>query len=91
VLTEDVEQMNVRQRSAILFFVLALQTGLTVLEPDERFIQLFINISITCDFLMFYIHGSMVDPLLRSLSVNRNKSINRYGVEYYELLIIFFN
>ncbi|XP_060857979.1 protein TRC8 homolog isoform X1 [Metopolophium dirhodum] len=78
VLTENVEQMNIRQRSAILFFVLALQTGLTALEPDERFVQLCINISITCDFLMFYIHGSMIDPLLSSLSVNRNKSINRH-------------
>lgn len=83
MLTEDVEQMNIRQRSAILFFVLALQTGLTALEPNERFIQLCINISITCDFLMFYIHGSMINPLLSSLSINHNKSINRYGVKYY--------
>jgi len=82
LLTEDEEQMNVGKRSAILFFVLALQTGLTVLEPDERFIQLILNICLTCVFLMFYVHG-LVEPFLCSLSVHRNNSINRYNVKYY--------
>jgi len=68
--------MNIGNRSAILFLILALQTGLTALELEERFEQLCLNICFTCDFLLFYIH-SLLNPLLKSLSVNRNKSINR--------------
>lgn len=77
--TEDGEPMSVGNRSALLFFLLALQSGLTSLEPEECFIQLCLNISLTCDFVLFYIYG-LVEPLLSSLTVNRNRSINKYGV-----------
>jgi len=79
--TGNVEPIDIGKRSAILFVVLAFQTGLTVLEPEERFIQLCRNFCLTCDFLMFYIH-SLVDSLLSSLSLNRNTSVNRYYVKY---------
>lgn len=79
LLTENVEHINIGKRSAILFVLIAFQTRLTALEPEERLIQLFRNLCLTSDFLMFYAH-SLVDSMLSSLTVNRNMSLNRYSV-----------
>lgn len=38
------EEKSVASVSAVLFFVLALQTGLTSLEPDKRFARLCKNL-----------------------------------------------
>jgi len=77
LLTVDGDEFNVGKRSAMLFIVLAFQTGLTDFEPEERFIHLCRNFCLTIDFLMLHIHN-VVDKSLRSLSINRNTSINRY-------------
>lgn len=40
----DADEKSVASVSAVLFFVLALQTGLTSLEPDKRFARLCKNL-----------------------------------------------
>ncbi|XP_026819954.1 protein TRC8 homolog [Rhopalosiphum maidis] len=77
LLTEDVEQINIENVLAVLFYLLAIQTGLTVTEPEERFVQLYRNFCLTCGILLIYVH-SLVNPLLLSLSISQNSSLNRH-------------
>ncbi|KAF0752437.1 protein TRC8 [Aphis craccivora] len=75
--TEDVEQINIEYVSAALFYVLALQTGLTVIEPEERFIRLYRNFCLVCGIILIYIH-ILVDSLLMTLSITQNSSFNKH-------------
>ena len=73
---EDDEDKSVASVSAVLFFVLALQTGLTGMESEKRFHQICKNLCLLLTAILHFIH-SMVQPVLMSLSASR--SSNKYS------------
>lgn len=74
--TED-DDKNMGTVSAILFFILALQTGLTGLDPDKRLSRLCKNLYLLGTAITHFVH-SMVHPLLMSLSASRNMHVQRH-------------
>ena len=68
---EDAEEKSVASVSAVLFFVLALQTGVTSLEPEKRFARLCKNLCLLLTALFHFIHN-MASPVLMSLSASHN-------------------
>ncbi|CAI9718692.1 protein TRC8 homolog [Octopus vulgaris] len=68
---------NVGLLSAMLFLVLALQTGLTSLEVDARLVRLFRNFCLLSTAIFHFVH-SMVHPILMSVSASRNSVPNRH-------------
>lgn len=78
LMTEDEEEKSIGTVSAVLFFILALQTGLTGLEPEKRFIRLYRNFCLLFTAILHFTHN-MVNPLLMSLSASRNRSIQKHG------------
>ncbi|KAI1305785.1 Protein TRC8 -like protein [Halotydeus destructor] len=75
---EDPEDRSIGTVSAILFFILALQTGLTSMEPEKRFQRLHRNLCLLFTAILHFIHN-MVSPLLFSLSASRNMSWKRHS------------
>ena len=74
LLSEDYDDdKSIGTVSAILFYILALQTGLTSLTPDKRFIRLCRNLCLLVTALLHFIHN-IVAPILMSLSAARNPS-----------------
>lgn len=77
LLTEDDDDKSVGTVAAILFYILALQTGLTSLDPEKRFIRLCRNCCLMFTALLHFIHN-LVSPLLMSLSASHNPSLHRH-------------
>lgn len=78
LLSEDYdEDKSIGTVSAILFYILALQTGLTSLSPDKRFIRLCRNFCLLITALLHFLHN-IVAPILMSLSAARNPSRKRH-------------
>uniref|UniRef100_A0A1L8DSR7 Putative e3 ubiquitin ligase n=2 Tax=Nyssomyia neivai TaxID=330878 RepID=A0A1L8DSR7_9DIPT len=78
LMSEDYdEDKSIGTVSAILFYILALQTGLTSLSPDKRFIRLCRNLCLLVTALLHFLHN-IVAPLLMSLSAARNPSRKRH-------------
>ncbi|GLG94169.1 hypothetical protein R5R35_006738 [Gryllus longicercus] len=77
LLTEDDDDKSIGTVSAILFYILALQTGLTGLDPEKRFVRLCRNFCLLFTALLHFIHN-IVNPLLMSLSASRNPSLHRH-------------
>lgn len=75
---DDGEDRNLGKISAILFFVLALQTGLTEISAELRFVRLYRNLCLLLTANLYIIH-SMVNPLLLTLSASKNRSLNRHA------------
>merc|ERR1712066_241856 len=65
------EEKSVASVSAVLFFVLALQTGLTGMESEKRFQQICKNLCLLLTAILHFIH-TMVQPVLMSISASRN-------------------
>lgn len=63
--------------SAIMFFILAIQNGLTFLEPQVRLIRLYRNCCLLFTALLHFIHN-IVNSLLNSLSASHNMSLHRH-------------
>ncbi|KAM4704857.1 E3 ubiquitin-protein ligase RNF139 [Rhinophrynus dorsalis] len=61
----------------VLFFILALQTGLSGLKPEERLVRLCRNICLLLTAILHFIHG-MTDPVLMSLSASHVSSFRRH-------------
>ncbi|KAF3706972.1 E3 ubiquitin-protein ligase RNF139 [Channa argus] len=61
----------------VLFFILALQTGLSSLKPDERLVRLSRNMCLLLTAILHFIHG-MTDPVLMSLSASHVSSFRRH-------------
>ncbi|XP_055376185.1 protein TRC8 homolog isoform X2 [Condylostylus longicornis] len=79
LLSEDLdEDRSLGTISAILFYILALQTGLTSLSPDKRFIRLCRNLCLLVTALLHFLHN-IVSPILMSLSAARNPSRKRHA------------
>lgn len=78
LLTGEEDDKSIGTVSAILFYILALQTGLTTLEPEKRFIRLCRNFCLLFTALLHFLHN-IVNPLLMSLSASHNPSIHRHA------------
>lgn len=79
LLAEDSdEEKSLGTVSAVLFYILALQTGLTSLSPDKRFIRLCRNLCLLVTALLHFLHN-IVSPILMSLSAARNPSKKRHA------------
>ena len=63
--------------SGILFFVLAEQSGLTILEGEKRYIRLCRNFCLLFTAMLYFVHN-MVNPVLMSLSASRHMSLYRH-------------
>ncbi|XP_077086152.1 E3 ubiquitin-protein ligase RNF139-like [Siphateles boraxobius] len=61
----------------VLFFILALQTGLSGLIPEERLVRLSRNMCLLLTAILHFIHG-MTDPVLMSLSASHVSSVRRH-------------
>ncbi|OCT77154.1 hypothetical protein XELAEV_18032350mg [Xenopus laevis] len=61
----------------VLFFILALQTGLSGLKPEERLVRLCRNMCLLLTAVLHFIHG-MTDPVLMSLSASHVSSYRRH-------------
>lgn len=72
------EDKSIGTVSAILFYILALQTGLTSLSPEKRFIRLCRNLCLLVTALLHFLHN-IVSPILMSLSAARNPSRKRHA------------
>ena len=68
---ESEEEKSVASVSAVLFFVLALQTGLTGLDSEKRFQQICKNLCLLVTAILHFVH-TMVQPVLMSISASRN-------------------
>uniref|UniRef100_A0AAG5CR87 RING-type domain-containing protein n=1 Tax=Anopheles atroparvus TaxID=41427 RepID=A0AAG5CR87_ANOAO len=79
LLSEDYdEDKSIGTVSAILFYILALQTGLTSLTPDKRIVRLCRNMCLLVTALLHFLHN-IVAPILMSLSAARNPSRKRHA------------
>uniref|UniRef100_A0A3Q3DKV8 E3 ubiquitin-protein ligase RNF139 n=1 Tax=Hippocampus comes TaxID=109280 RepID=A0A3Q3DKV8_HIPCM len=61
----------------VLFFILALQTGLSGLDPEERLVRLSRNMCLLLTAILHFIQG-MTDPVLMSLSASHVSSFRRH-------------
>ncbi|KAJ0055207.1 hypothetical protein NL108_012734 [Boleophthalmus pectinirostris] len=61
----------------VLFFILALQTGLSSLDPEERLVRLSRNMCLLLTAILHFVHG-MADPVLMSLSASHVSSLRRH-------------
>ncbi|XP_069477694.1 E3 ubiquitin-protein ligase RNF139 [Ambystoma mexicanum] len=61
----------------VLFFILALQTGLSGLKPEERLVRLSRNMCLLLTAILHFVHG-MTDPVLMSLSASHVSSVRRH-------------
>ncbi|XP_068625434.1 protein TRC8 homolog [Battus philenor] len=77
LLTDEEEDKSIGTVSAILFYILALQTGLTSLNPEKRFIRLCRNFCLLFTALLHFLHN-IVNPMLMSLSASHNPSTHRH-------------
>lgn len=77
LLAEEEEDKSIGTVSAILFYILALQTGLTSLNPEKRFIRLCRNFCLLFTALLHFLHN-IVNPMLMSLSASHNPSTHRH-------------
>ncbi|KAG9339353.1 hypothetical protein JZ751_023745 [Albula glossodonta] len=74
--TED-EDKRLGFVAPVLFFILALQTGLSSLDPEERLVRLGRNMCLLLTAILHFIHG-MTDPVLMSLSASHVLSVRRH-------------
>lgn len=77
LLTDEEDDKSIGTVSAILFYILALQTGLTSLNPEKRFIRLCRNFCLLFTALLHFLHN-IVNPMLMSLSASHNPSTHRH-------------
>ena len=61
------EERNTGTVTAILFFILALQTGITGLDYEKRFVRLCRNFCLLLTALFHFVH-TMLEPVLMTLS-----------------------
>ncbi|XP_067267754.1 E3 ubiquitin-protein ligase RNF139 [Chanodichthys erythropterus] len=72
----------------VLFFILALQTGLSGLKPEERLVRLSRNMCLLLTAILHFIHG-MTDPVLMSLSASHVSSVRRHVPVLLVSLVLF--
>ncbi|XP_063992542.1 protein TRC8 homolog [Diachasmimorpha longicaudata] len=77
LLTEHNDEKSIGTVSAILFYILALQTGLTSLDRDKRLVKLCRNFCLLFTAVLHFVHN-IVNPLLMSLSASHNPALHRH-------------
>ncbi|KAF7987252.1 hypothetical protein HCN44_003014 [Aphidius gifuensis] len=77
LLTQDEDEKSIGTVSAILFYILALQTGLTSLDKEKRLIRLCRNFCLLFTAVLHFVHN-IVNPLLMSLSASHNRAFHRH-------------
>ncbi|XP_051157330.1 protein TRC8 homolog [Leptopilina boulardi] len=77
LLTADEDDKNMGTVSAILFYILALQTGLTSLDREKRLLRLYRNFCLLFTAILHFVHNT-VNPLLMSLSASHNPALHRH-------------
>lgn len=77
LLTGDEDEKSIGTISAILFYVLALQTGLTSLDREKRLVKLCRNFCLLLTAVLQFVHN-IVNPLLMSLSASHNPALHRH-------------
>ncbi|XP_053975922.1 protein TRC8 homolog [Hylaeus anthracinus] len=77
LLAEDGDETSIGTVSAILFYMLALQTGLTSLDRDKRLVRLCRNFCLLFTAVLHFVHN-IVNPLLMSLSASHNPALHRH-------------
>lgn len=90
LMTEDGDEKNIGTVSAVLFYILALQTGLTSLDREKRLVRLYRNFCLLFAALLHFVHN-IVNPLLMSLSASHNPALHRHirALAVCAVLIIF--
>lgn len=73
----DEEHRTVGTITAVLFFILALQTGLTGMEAEKRLVRLYRNFCLLSTAILHFIH-SMVSPLLMNASASRSVVVSNH-------------
>ncbi|XP_076650990.1 TRC8 ring finger protein [Halictus rubicundus] len=77
LLTEDEGANSIGTVSAILFYILALQSGLTRLDEDKRLARLCRNLCLLVTAILHFVHN-IEKPLLMSLSASHNPALHRH-------------
>lgn len=75
---EDPDDRAIGTVSGVLFFILALQNGLTGMEPEKRIMRLYRNFCLIFTAILHFIHNR-VSPILYTLSASRNPSVNKHA------------
>lgn len=78
LLTSEDDDRSMGTVCAILFFILAEQSGLTVMEGEKRFVRLCRNFCLLFTAMLHFIHN-MVNPVLMSLSASCNPALYRHA------------
>lgn len=76
--TEDEEDRRLGFVAPVLFFILALQTGLSGLEPGDRLVRLSRNLCLLLTAVLHFVHG-MTEPVLMALSASHVQSVRRHA------------
>lgn len=78
LLLEGSPERSLATVAGLLFLVLALQTGLTGLEPPQRLARLARNLCLLATAVLHFVQG-MLGPLLVSLGASRSGSRQRHA------------
>lgn len=71
------EDRNIGTISAVLFFILALQTGLTGMDEGKRLVRLYRNFCLLSTAILHFMHG-MVNPLLMSACASHSTVLSNH-------------
>ncbi|OQR73912.1 protein TRC8-like [Tropilaelaps mercedesae] len=74
---DDSDERHMGTVSAILFFVLAMQSGLTGMEPEKRLNRLYQNVCLLMTATLHFFH-SMINSLLQMLGASLNSPRERH-------------
>ncbi|XP_066586647.1 protein TRC8 homolog [Prorops nasuta] len=77
LLTEAGDEKSIGTVSAILFYILALQTGITSLDREKRLVRLCRNFCLLFAAILHFVHN-IVNPLLMSLSASHHPALHRH-------------
>ncbi|XP_071949196.1 E3 ubiquitin-protein ligase RNF139-like [Antedon mediterranea] len=83
----DDEEKYIGTVSAVLFFILALQTGLTELEGHARLVRLFRNSCLLVTAILHFIHN-MLNQVMLSLGASQNTSWKRHARVLFVALLL---
>lgn len=70
---DDADDRAIGTVSGVLFFILALQNGLTGMAPEKRMMRLYRNFCLIFTAILHFIHNR-VSPIMYTLSASRNPS-----------------
>lgn len=75
--TDQEEERSIGTVTSVLFFILALQTGLTGMDVERRLVRLYRNFCLLSTAILHFMH-SMVNPLLMNVSASRSGILSNH-------------